>query len=142
MVAFLYKISHSLLDVTTTVHATTQTLDFRSHLVAVSAMSCVLGEVNCLCITELQSSIKIKPRIKRKGHPKGSSSLWLSKKRKLRKTNGSTAKNLHVGENVMLGVVESTSHSKCHQNRGKQLKTQLAAAFKWVERCHSGLIIV
>jgi len=52
----------------------------------------VLGEVNCPSVAELRSSIKIKPRIKRKGCSEGSSSLWPSKKRKLRKTGDSAAK--------------------------------------------------
>ena len=55
-------------------------------------MSRVLSEVNCPSVAELRSSIKIKPRIKRKGCPKGSGSLWPSKKRKLSKTNDSAAK--------------------------------------------------
>ena len=45
----------------------------------------VLREVTNLNVTKLYSSIKIKPRIKRKGHPKGTSSLWPSKKRKFTK---------------------------------------------------------
>jgi len=47
------------------------------------ATKSVLTEINGLNVKDICSSIKIKPRIKCKGHPKGTSSLWPSKKRKI-----------------------------------------------------------
>ena len=50
-----------------------------------AAVPRVLREITNLNVTKLYSSIKIKPRIKRKGRPKGTSSLWPSKKGKFTK---------------------------------------------------------
>ena len=47
------------------------------------ATKSVLKEINGLNMKDVRESIRIKPRIKRKGRPKGTSTLWPTKKRKL-----------------------------------------------------------